>query len=236
RTNYEPFGKVIGGTPKDGPGYTGHVLDTATGLNYMQQRYYDPGIGRFLSVDPVTADGNTGANFNRYWYANNNPYKFTDPDGRFPDIILDIAFIVADVVDIASNGLNATNGASLAGNLLGAAIPGATGLGKVAAAGVVAVKAADGAKDANRIASKVEDATKPGSIPNIKTDVTKAEFEGNLVNNGFTQSASKDGKVNVFEKGDQKLTTRDSSKSGGPTAESFKDGALTVKIRLDENL
>lgn len=30
----------------------------------------------------MTADGNTGGNFNRYWYANNNPYKFIDPDGR----------------------------------------------------------------------------------------------------------------------------------------------------------
>jgi uncharacterized protein RhaS with RHS repeats len=48
----------------------------------MQQRYYDPAIGRFLSVDPVTADGATGANFNRYWYANNNPFRFKDPDGR----------------------------------------------------------------------------------------------------------------------------------------------------------
>lgn len=48
----------------------------------MQQRYYDPSLGRFLSVDPVTANPNTGTNFNRYWYANNNPYKFTDPDGR----------------------------------------------------------------------------------------------------------------------------------------------------------
>lgn len=48
----------------------------------MQQRYYDPGIGRFLSVDPVQANPNTGASFNRYVYANNNPYKFIDPDGR----------------------------------------------------------------------------------------------------------------------------------------------------------
>jgi uncharacterized protein RhaS with RHS repeats len=48
----------------------------------MQQRYYDPVAGRFLSVDPVVADPNTGTNFNQYWYANNNPYKFTDPDGR----------------------------------------------------------------------------------------------------------------------------------------------------------
>ena len=46
------------------------------------QRYYDPTISRFLSVDPVTAHSGTGANFNRYWYANNNPYRFTDPDGR----------------------------------------------------------------------------------------------------------------------------------------------------------
>ncbi len=64
-------------------GYTGHVMDQATGLIYMQQRYYDPACGCFLSVDPVTADPNTGANFNRYAYANNNPYKYTDPDGRF---------------------------------------------------------------------------------------------------------------------------------------------------------
>jgi hypothetical protein len=50
-------------------------------MNYMQQRYYDPMIGRFLSVDPVTATS-VGGNFNRYWYANDNPYRFIDPDGR----------------------------------------------------------------------------------------------------------------------------------------------------------
>lgn len=37
---------------------------------------------RFVSVDPVQANPNNGTNFNRYYYANNNPYKFTDPDGR----------------------------------------------------------------------------------------------------------------------------------------------------------
>lgn len=39
---------------------------------------------RFLSVDPVKTDQRDGANFNRYWYANNNPYLYTDPDGRAP--------------------------------------------------------------------------------------------------------------------------------------------------------
>ena len=82
RSEYEPYGKLLNRALTDGPGFTGHVMDAATGLIYMQQRYYDPTLGRFLSVDPVTANGNTGGNFNRYWYANNNPYKFTDPDGR----------------------------------------------------------------------------------------------------------------------------------------------------------
>ena len=48
------------------------------------QRYYDPIVGRFLSSDPVSTDTNTGGNFNRYWYANDNPFRFTDPDGRAP--------------------------------------------------------------------------------------------------------------------------------------------------------
>jgi len=53
----------------------------------MQARYYDPVIGRFLSNDPVGAiqhlGGDTGIQgFNRYLYVNNNPYKYTDPDGR----------------------------------------------------------------------------------------------------------------------------------------------------------
>ncbi|QTJ31047.1 hypothetical protein [Xanthomonas citri] len=39
---------------------------------------------RFVSVDPVQANANTGQNFNRYYYVNNNPYRFTDPDGRCP--------------------------------------------------------------------------------------------------------------------------------------------------------
>jgi murein DD-endopeptidase MepM/ murein hydrolase activator NlpD len=48
----------------------------------MQQRYYDPLAGRFLSVDPVTTDAKTGRSFNRYAYAESNPYRYIDPDGR----------------------------------------------------------------------------------------------------------------------------------------------------------
>jgi RHS repeat-associated protein len=82
RSDYEPYGQLINRPLTDGPGFTGHVQDALTGLTYMQQRYYDPMIGRFLSTDPVTALSNPVGMFNRYDYAADNPYRFKDPDGR----------------------------------------------------------------------------------------------------------------------------------------------------------
>lgn len=79
---YDPYGAAVDGQVLDSPGYTGHVSDSSTGLSYMQQRYMDPQLGVFLSVDPVTAYSKPVEAFNRYWYANSNPYRFTDPDGR----------------------------------------------------------------------------------------------------------------------------------------------------------
>jgi uncharacterized protein RhaS with RHS repeats len=66
----------------------------------MQQRYYDPIIGRFYSNDPVDMlghmrRGNPTMGFNRYAYANNNPYKFTDPDGRAAFLIVFAPEIIA---------------------------------------------------------------------------------------------------------------------------------------------
>src|SRR5690606_34486495 len=85
RGEYEPYGKLLNAPLESGPGYTGHDTDPDTQYVSMQQRYYDPRVGRFWSVDPVTVDS-VGGNFNRYWYANNNPYRFTDPDGRSPQV------------------------------------------------------------------------------------------------------------------------------------------------------
>jgi RHS repeat-associated protein len=153
RTAYQPWGRPIGKPQYDGIGYTGHVRDGATQLTYMQQRYHDETIGRFLSVDPVTAYENPTGAFNRYWYANNNPYKFKDPDGRYAESIIDIGLIVADIADISSNGLSWTNGASLAANVVGLAVPVGTGFGPAVrgvAAGVDTARGADRAADASR--------------------------------------------------------------------------------------
>jgi RHS repeat-associated protein len=89
RMSYTPYGLPT--LPMDGVGYTGHFMDVGTQLTYMQQRYYDPQIGRFLSTDPAAADHGKG--FNRYRYADSNPYRFTDPDGRASFLAMFKSFI-----------------------------------------------------------------------------------------------------------------------------------------------
>lgn len=85
REEYSPFGITLNNAPdlNNQAGFTGHIKDAATGLNYMQARYYDPIIGRFLSVDPVdflqTGDPRM---FNRYAYVFNDPINGIDPDGK----------------------------------------------------------------------------------------------------------------------------------------------------------
>jgi RHS repeat-associated protein len=48
-----------------------------TGLYYFGARFYDPEVGRFISVDPAR-DG-----VNWYGYCNANPVRYIDPDGKF---------------------------------------------------------------------------------------------------------------------------------------------------------
>lgn len=79
RTRYEPYGATAAGTSPT-IGFTGHVNAADIGLIYMQQRYYDPAAGRFMSADPIRT--HMGGNFNVFAYARSNPFFYTDPDGR----------------------------------------------------------------------------------------------------------------------------------------------------------
>jgi RHS repeat-associated protein len=99
--HYHPFGETIE-APKDDVGYTGHKFDTDLGLSYMQQRYFNPVTGRFLSNDPIgyVAD-NPVMSFNRYMYVNNNPYRYTDPDGEF---LFALVLFAPELVALVSAG------------------------------------------------------------------------------------------------------------------------------------
>lgn len=87
KESHKPYGEKLRNEPasRDGKnkiGFAGSPFDASTGLSYMGARYYDPVIGRFMGVDPVGFQEGNVHSFNRYAYANNNPYKFVDRDGR----------------------------------------------------------------------------------------------------------------------------------------------------------
>ena len=84
REQYTPYGTTLTNPMSNGDqaGFTGHIKDSATGLNYMQARYYDPLIGRFLSIDPVGFSPGQPQMFNRFAYVNNDPVNNIDPDGK----------------------------------------------------------------------------------------------------------------------------------------------------------
>lgn len=61
--------------------FTGQTLDEESGLYYYNARYYDPGLGRFVSSDPTVQHPNDPQDLNRYAYCRNNPVNLIDPSG-----------------------------------------------------------------------------------------------------------------------------------------------------------
>ena len=62
--------------------YRGYYLDDETGLYYLNARYYDPEIGRFISPDSTEYLSPENINgLNLYAYCGNNPVMNVDPSG-----------------------------------------------------------------------------------------------------------------------------------------------------------
>ena len=61
-------------------GYAGGMTDWTTGLQLNGKRWYDPGVGTWLSEDP----SGLGPDVNPYRYCGNSPTNGTDPSGEFP--------------------------------------------------------------------------------------------------------------------------------------------------------
>ena len=64
--------------------YRGYYYDAETGFYYLQSRYYDPAICRFINADTfATTDANGFLSANMFAYCENNPVGNSDPNGEF---------------------------------------------------------------------------------------------------------------------------------------------------------
>lgn len=62
--------------------YRGYVYDHETTLYYLQSRYYDPAVGRFVNADNQLSTGSDFTGLNLFAYCGNNPVNRTDPTGE----------------------------------------------------------------------------------------------------------------------------------------------------------
>jgi RHS repeat-associated protein len=83
KRNFDSFGRILSETNPSVQfryGYTGRERDLESGLDYYRARYYDPQVGRFISVDPM---GFGAGDTNLYRYVGNNSTNATDPSGEW---------------------------------------------------------------------------------------------------------------------------------------------------------
>jgi RHS repeat-associated protein len=151
---YDVYGLPRAGTrqgvsPTSSQGYVGslgHMTDASTGgLIYMQARYYDPGLGRFVSEDPKQ-NGN-----NLITYCNDCPTCEADQTGECPLEVAAVilAAIIGGILECINHGWSFKNfmlGAVMAGLTAAAGIFIPTVLG-IAFGGII-MGAAMGALDA----------------------------------------------------------------------------------------
>ena len=72
--------------------YRGYIFDLETNLYYLQSRYYNADIGRFINADSVEYLGANGdlQSYNLYAYCLNNPVNRVDENGKFSLVILGV--------------------------------------------------------------------------------------------------------------------------------------------------
>ncbi|MBR5422698.1 MAG: toxin C-terminal domain-containing protein [Clostridia bacterium] len=149
RYYYDAWGKLLSYTDTSGANiatinpirYRSYYYDTETGFYFLQSRYYDPEIGRFISADEIVSDvGSDLRGYNLFAYCFNNPVNLNDDSGEWPSwatkVLIGTAVIgVAAVLTVATAGtgtalacfaLGALKGA-ISGALIGAASGAVTG-------------------------------------------------------------------------------------------------------------
>ena len=97
--------------------YRGYYYDTETSLYYLQTRYYDPEVGRFINADAFASTDISGVlSTNMFAYCENRPTIGSDPTGEWVHLAIGAAVGVASLY-ISDVLFNLANGESFASSL-----------------------------------------------------------------------------------------------------------------------
>ena len=105
--------------------YRGYYYDVETSLYYLQSRYYDPDVERFVNADVYTTTGQGIIEHNMFTYCNNNPVVASDPAGTSGLFILANAVFGAVVGAASQIATNVLTGNPALSGVIGAAVGGA---------------------------------------------------------------------------------------------------------------
>ena len=147
--------------------YRGYYYDTETGFYYLQTRYYDPVVGRFINRDTseiLTATPTSLTDKNLFAYCDNNPIMRIDQGGQFWDIFFDVGSLVCSIYDVCKNPSDGWAWAGLAGDVVDL-VPFVTGVGETVKVSKTAnriVDAVDTVHDTAKTADNVADGVKAG--------------------------------------------------------------------------
>ncbi len=136
---YDAWGKILASTGElaelNPLRYRGYVYDQETGFYYLQSRYYDPAIGRFINADSMV-NVRSALSSNLFAYCLNNPSSMSDDTGNLPFFAITAA--IGAAVGAVFGGVVAARSDSniIAGIGLGAAAGALIGTGAGIAAGV----------------------------------------------------------------------------------------------------
>ena len=132
--------------------YRGYVYDEETGFYYLQSRYYNPEVGRFISSDVLLSTGQGVLGHNAYAYCGNNPVNMSDETGMWPSWAKKIVAAVAVVavvatvaaITVATAGAGTAAAVIAVGAAKGAAIGMASGAAMGAATGALSHRVSTG--------------------------------------------------------------------------------------------
>ncbi len=173
--------------------YRGYAYDTETGLYYLQSRYYNPEMGRWINADSVIAGaGGAVQGYNLFAYCFNNPVNMSDPTGNWPQwstifavVAVAAAAVAVVAVTVATCGAAAPALAVASGGIIGGISAGAAATAASVATGamIVAGVSTAAAVTSAVVEKTVEKATKRNnSVYVLKDDAGTVQYVGRTNN------------------------------------------------------